>query len=229
MIDQNCDLYNRTFCKVLKLLWFTSFDCRCSVDDKLSRGKERNNAVCVTHKTSFWTKSHFKNIVWLPAFKSIGHWPEFFKTLITLRLYWTSRQLPSKIFFDSCFSSPCWQSMTVVEPSIFFKSPGSARITKPFCSTFPQNMTWSSCVALSIFHKIFVHRHVASLGCWVVGGIVSHCRYLWHFWLLPPWDHQLMNSNLVLLGVLLEQLRQGWFYFSKLSRHSHWVKDCLSA
>ena len=41
-------------------------------------------------------------------------------------------------FFYSCLCSPCWQSMIVVKPSMFFKSCDFARITKPSCSRFPK-------------------------------------------------------------------------------------------
>ena len=84
VIDWNCDLHIRFHCRFEKLLWFTSCLSRWSVHNKLSRGMERNNAVCVSPRISFWTKSQYKNIVWLPAFKSIGHWPEFFTTAISL-------------------------------------------------------------------------------------------------------------------------------------------------
>ena len=170
VIYWNCDMYVRFHCKFEKLLWFTFLLFRWSVHDKLSREMERNNAVCVSPRISFWTKSQYSKNVWLPAFKSTGHWPEFFTTAIVFRFCWSSWQLPSKFFFDSCLCSPCWHSTTVAKPSIFFKSCGFAPITKPFCSTFLQNLTWNSIVALSTFHEIIVDLHVASLRCWVVRG-----------------------------------------------------------
>ena len=135
---------------------------------------------------SFWTELQYSNIVWLPAFTSKGHYPEVFTTVKCEVCCWSSWNPLLKFFLESFQCSALWHSMIVIMPKIFFKSCEITWITKPCCSTFPQNSTWSWWVALSTFHKIFPDGRTASILSWLVDDKLFSMSFLVAFFMIAP-------------------------------------------
>ena len=228
VIDWNCDLSIVFHCKFEKLLWFTSL-MYWFVEERLSRGMDRSNAVCVSPNVSFLTKSQYKNIVWLPSLTSTGQCPKFFTTVSSEIFCWSSWNLPSTVLFDFRRCSAFWQSMIVINPRKFFQILRDCldhqtmffHITMIFYAkflrrfmNFPRNVCWLTwCVFvlleawrwnffLAVSSSTFHDRIHDIINGWITTGL-----YVTYFWCTKfhCWS------------------------FSKLPLHSHWDNPWSSA
>ena len=114
--------------------------------------------------------------------------------------------------------------MVVVLPWLFFKSFQRAWIIKLCCSTFPHNLTPSSCVVVPTFHEMFLDVLAKPALSWAVGDKISSWLLLEAHFIIAS----MMKKACFNVANFCCDKYSCWFFFILL-RHSLWDNPWSSA